>query len=193
MMGQSKQLLRFGETSLLRHAVRAALASKVATVAVVLGSEEDAVRAELDGLPIQILSNQDWQSGMGSTIRAGVQALAGDPGVSAIILTVADAPGLSAETYNRILAAHLASGLPIVASQYSGTVGVPVLFERQFFDALLALPADQGCKNLIVSNAAKSMRLPCPEAAMDIDTPEEYERVTSPARKVLRVVPPPKW
>ena len=139
------------------------------------------MRNELAGLRIQIVANPEWEAGMGTTIRAGVEAIRADPGINSLILTVADSPGLTAETYNRISAAHVASGLPIVASQYSGTVGVPALFQRQFFDSLVALNADQGCKGLILANTAKSMRLPCPEAARDIDTPEEYRSLIHPA------------
>ncbi len=180
-MGQPKQLMDYGGKSLVRHAVEAAHASRAVLVAVIVGAEENAVRAQLQGLPTLLVSNPAWETGMGSTIRAGVEAVRDRPEITSVILTVADAPGLSAETYNRILAAHKASGLPIVASQYSETVGVPVLFERQFFDSLMALPPEQGCKHLILTNAQKVLRLPCPEAAADIDTPEDYRRFTDPA------------
>ena len=179
-MGRPKQLLPFGSTTLLRHAVEVALSSHASKVAVVLGSGEEAMRNELAGLPIEIVTNPEWDRGMGTTIRAGAQAIGMYPEVGALILTVADSPGLSAETYNRIIAAHVASGLPIVASEYAGTVGVPALFERQYFDSLIALPADHGCKALIMANSAKVIRMPCPEAAKDIDSPKDYEAVMNP-------------
>ena len=179
-MGRPKQLLPFGSTTLLRHAVEVALSSHASKVAVALGSGEEAMRKELTGMPIGIVTNPEWDRGMGTTIRAGVQAIGMYPEVGALILTVADSPELSAETYNRIIAAHVASGLPIVASEYAGTVGVPALFERQYFDSLIALPADHGCKALIMANSAKVIRMPCPEAAKDIDSPKDYEALMNP-------------
>jgi len=176
-MGCPKQALAFGGSTLLGHAAETALSSRAASVSVVLGASENVIGAELAGLPVRIVPNPNWAAGIGSTIHAGVAQAQTDPNISSVILAVADQPHLTAETYNRIIAAHLSSGLPIIASQYSGTVGVPALFERRFFDSLLALPPDQGCKGLILSNAAKSMRLPCPEAAIDIDSPEDYSNL----------------
>lgn len=178
-MGRPKQTLPFGSSTMLRHAVEAALSSRASTVVVVIGFEAEAMGRELAGLPIQIAVNPDWDAGMGTSIRTGVQTIRQHPGIDSLILTVADSPGLTPETYNRIMAAHVASGLPIVASQYSGTLGVPALFAQQFFEALLALTPDQGCKAIMLGNAAKAMRLPCPEAAADIDTPEDYQELSS--------------
>lgn len=177
-MGTAKQKLVFRGKSLLRNAVDQAVESSASEVFVVIGSYD--LRAELDGAAVQVVFNAQREQGIGTSIYAGISA-AKAAELDAAILTVADAPNLSAQTYNRLIAAHLASRLPIVASQYAGTVGVPVLFERQFFDSLLALAPDAGCKELILQNAAKAMRIPCEEAETDVDTPEDYRNLIAPA------------
>ncbi len=172
-MAQPKQLLPYQGESLLRHAARVAIASRCDRVFVVLGSSIERMRPELSGLPVEIVENPRWAEGMGASIRVGAQA-ARDADMDCLILALADQPLITPAILNGLLAAHHASGLPIVASQYSETVGVPALFAREFFDSLLALEPDRGCKDIIIRNASKAMRLPCPEAAVDVDTPAQY-------------------
>ncbi len=110
---------------------------------------------------------------MGSSIRAGVSA-AEAHGADGLILTLADQPFISTAILNSLVDA----GKPLVASEYSGTVGVPVYFARQYFPELLELQPSQGCKGLILSHA-DALRIPCPEAEFDIDTPGDYETIRS--------------
>ncbi len=167
-MGSPKQLLAYRGKPLLRHAVETALASACGPVIVVLGSNASTIAPSLYGLDVQIISNPLWEQGMGSSIHAGVRAAQGRA-LDAVILTVADQPLLTPDTYRRLAA----GANPIVTSEYSDTVGVPVLFTAAFFPHLLALAPDQGCKKLILSNPDATLRIPCPEAALDLDTPSD--------------------
>jgi len=72
-LGRPKQLVRLGGESLLRRTVRAALACD--PVLVVLGSQAEAMAADLAGLPVIQVLNRDWEEGMASSIRAGIRAL----------------------------------------------------------------------------------------------------------------------
>jgi molybdenum cofactor cytidylyltransferase len=81
------------------------------------------------------------------------------------------------EILDRLVRAHLDGGQPIVAAQYAGTVGVPVFFSSEFFPNLLALKPGQGCKGVILAHSGNAIHLDCPEAEMDVDTPQDYERV----------------
>jgi molybdenum cofactor cytidylyltransferase len=67
----------------------------------------------------------------------------------------------------------------IVASRYSGTVGVPAYFAREAFPLLMALAPDKGCKGVILGRSDSALLVDCPDAAIDIDTPEDYQRVRS--------------
>jgi molybdenum cofactor cytidylyltransferase len=175
-MGTPKQLLDFDGKPLIRHAAEVALASGCNPVVVVLGSRSPEIRTAIADLDLVIKDNPDWQQGMGTSIHAGVEML-DDQQVDGLILALADQPEITAPALKNLAATHFATGQPIVASQYADTVGVPVYFSREFFPHLLALKPDQGCKALILSNAEKTIRLACPEAEADIDTPEDYERL----------------
>lgn len=175
-MGSPKQLLPYGETTLVRHAAMQALASSSRPVAVVVGANANEVIGALTGLDLEIIHNPDWAQGIGTSIQAGIDSLARLP-VDNIILTLADQPQLDAAIYDRLARTRLETGSGIVASRYAGTVGVPVLFSRPHFDELLALGPNEGCKGLILRHLPAAVLLDCAEAEADIDTPADYARL----------------
>ena len=182
-LGSPKQLLTYGGLSLLRRAAQTALATRCRPVVVVLGSNADPITAELTHLPVQILPNPTWSQGMGGSIRLGVTAaLATSPTPDAILLTLCDQPLILPESLERLLAAFDAAHRPdaIIAAAYHDTVGVPVLFGPAYFDALLTLSPDAGAKRLLQQHAAHVIPIPLPEAAVDIDTREQYDHLTTP-------------
>jgi molybdenum cofactor cytidylyltransferase len=179
-MGCAKQLLEYGGKALLRHAAEVALGAGGDSVIVVLGSNASELRPVLTGPPLTIVENFRWAEGMGTSIRAGIEE-AVRQNLDGAILGLADQPLVTSETLSRLFDAHAQTRKPIVASSYAGTVGVPVFFANEFFPALLALKPDQGCKGLILANAARAVHLACPEAELDVDTPQDYQRLTSAA------------
>jgi molybdenum cofactor cytidylyltransferase len=178
-MGTTKQLLPFRGQPLVRHAVRIALASSARPVVVVVGHAATEIRAALEGEPVEVVENPDWRDGMGTSIRRGIAALA-DRGLDAAILMLADQPLLTGAILDRLAAVRAASRAPVVASSYAGTVGVPVLFGRERFARLSALENGEGCKGCIVEEGPDAVRIPCPEAEADVDTPEDYGRLGNP-------------
>jgi molybdenum cofactor cytidylyltransferase len=175
-MGSVKQLLPFRGAPLLRHAALAARAAGCDPVVVVLGAHESECREALAGLDVEIAVNHRWAEGMGTSIQAGLWAL-GDRDVEGAILALADQPFVAPEFLKGLAARHRETGRRIVAAQYSGTAGVPVFFARDAFALLMALKPEQGCKGVILGHPADALLVDCPEAAMDIDTPEDYARV----------------
>jgi molybdenum cofactor cytidylyltransferase len=178
MNGVSKQLLEFNGRSLLRRAAETALSSSCRPVLVVLGANVEKILPEIEDLPLIIELNKDWRQGMGSSIKAGLSKILKDtPELEAVILMLADQPLITAEILDRLAEAHSASGLPIIASEYENTVGVPALFSRPIFDKLLALPDDAGAKSLMQKDPANVKKIPVPEAAVDVDSEEDYYRL----------------
>ncbi len=177
-MGSPKQLLIYEGKLLIRHAVEVALRTTCDAVVVVLGANAGPIRAALEGLEtgdkqVVVVDNPRWPEGMGTSIHAGIQAveLLGREGA---ILALADQPLITPDILNSLAAEHLRSGLPIVASQYAGTVGVPVFFAKSHFPQLAALAPDQGCKGVILKNGSAALRIDCPQAEVDIDTPADF-------------------
>jgi molybdenum cofactor cytidylyltransferase len=118
---------------------------------------------------------------MGTSIHAGIRVVEA-LGLSGAILALADQPLITPAILRNLADEHQRTGKPVVTSQYAETVGVPVYFAQSYFSPLLALPPDQGCKGVILKHADSSLRIDCPEAGADIDTPLDYERLGVIAR-----------
>lgn len=169
-------MLDYHGKPLIRHATETALATGCAEVIVVLGANASPIAAALADIPVVVVENPRWAEGMGTSICAGIRTAAA-LGMRGAILALADQPLITPEILRNLVAEHEHTGKPIVASQYAGTVGVPVYFAMSHFPQLLELAPEQGCKGVILKNAEAALRIDCPQAEADVDTRADYERL----------------
>ncbi len=178
-MGQSKQLLKIREVAMLVHSTTIALESGIDPVVVVLGANEEEHRKALEYLTVHIVMNHRWENGMGGSLKEGLTyLLQKKPTINAVMVMVCDQPLLTGEHLKKIRENYLQSGKPIVASQYSGTLGVPVLFHKTLFSEILALPDDQGAKKIIQQHPHDTLAIDFPAGSIDLDTPDDYRNFT---------------
>ena len=174
-MGTPKQLLKINGISLIRHAVENALDCGCGPVVVVLGANAHLIAPELDGLPIQIVTNQEWNSGMTSSIRCGLSALlAAHRDTESVILFLADQPNVTGTSLRKLTTAHAQCNSQLVAASYSGQIGTPALFSRAYFDRLLQVQEQGGAKTILKQNASRVLSIEFPEAVFDLDTPQDF-------------------
>ncbi len=176
-MGRPKLLLVWEGKSLLRRAAEAAGAA-CRQVVVVLGPEPQRMEAELSSLPVEVVVNPEYAKGMATSLRCGIQAV-GD--ATAALVVLADQPAVTAEHLRRLIQAYRRSGAPLAAAAYGDTVGAPAVFSRQLFPELLALEGDTGAKRVVESHRHEAVVVPLPEAAVDVDAAEDWQRLLSPA------------
>jgi molybdenum cofactor cytidylyltransferase len=161
--------------TLLQHAAQAALDSDCAPVVVVLGAESTVALPETTGKPLTQVQNPDWEEGMASSIRRGLnELLAKDPAVSGAVIMVCDQPYVDAPLLNSLCRTKSDTGKGIVACTYNYTLGTPVLFDKAFFPELLELTGQEGAKKLLYIHKDLVASIPFPLGAIDIDTPDEY-------------------
>ncbi len=177
-MGSPKQTLQFRGESLLKRAALAALGAGCRPVIVVPGANAELTRRELDGLEVREVLNNLWETGMASSIRAGVEGLvSADPDATAAVLVLCDQPHVTANVISGLIAAHRATGRSIVASTYGGSYGVPALFSRALFVELKQLAGMSGAKEVIKRHASEAHFLPFPCGEVDVDTPDDFSRL----------------
>jgi molybdenum cofactor cytidylyltransferase len=170
-----KQLLIYEGQTLIRRAVETALESVCRPVVVVLGANAVRVGAELE-LPVIVTRNREWETGMGSSIRSGLEAvLAADAGVDAIVVQLCDQPFVTAELIDTLIKRRRETGKTIVGTEYRGTRGVPALFARELFAEVRALSGHEGARRIIRNHRDDTVVVPFVGAAIDIDTPQDYE------------------
>ena len=178
--GQSKQLLPFRGKTLLRTIINAACEAGCSPVVVVIGSNDEKIHPELAHAKVIEVRNANWQRGIGSSIRSGVQALIDyAPDVAAILLLVCDQPAVNARVIENLIATRETTKKEIVASSYADTVGVPALFDRSLFERLLSLGDEAGAKSIILQNLDRVAQFAFPEGAIDIDTWEDWGKLDS--------------
>ena len=98
-MGQPKQALIWRGQPLVRHVARAALEAGLDPVVVVTGSAADQVEAAVEGLPVQVVNNPEWQAGQSSSVKIGLQALPAETGAAVFLL--ADQPQTPARAHRQ--------------------------------------------------------------------------------------------
>ncbi|MCC2545331.1 nucleotidyltransferase family protein [Hymenobacter sp. BT175] len=172
-MGQPKQLLRYQDKTLLRHAAETALAAACGSVVVVTGAEHDSLAAEVGSLPVLIAHNPRWEQGMSTSIQAGLTVLEAAAPVSAVLVMLTDQPLVTTELLQELVRQHRQSGAPRVATRYADTVGVPAVFGREQFAALRALQGPAGARHLLTAGSPV-VSVPFEAAATDVDTPAQY-------------------
>ena len=175
-LGQPKQLLQHRDQSFVRRMAETALAAGCSPVAVVIGPEQEKIKIALRGLPARFLPNDSWQRGIGTSVRAGVAALRD---CDALLFLACDQPHVETAVICRLIARQQETQKPMVASAYSGTLGVPAMFSRTCFKELLALNDQEGAKALLMARPNDVATIDFPEGAIDIDTPTDWQRFTS--------------
>ena len=175
-MGQPKQLLSFRGKSLLRRSVDTALQTDCGPVVVVLGSNAERITPELDGLPVTVVLNAEWDHGPGTSVRAAVKHLESDSSVTGVVFLLCDQPFVDVHHMRKLIAASEATRLPMVASGYGGTCGVPALFDRSCFKLLRTLNLSVGAKQVLNRNFDAVALVPFPNGEVDLDTPADYAR-----------------
>jgi molybdenum cofactor cytidylyltransferase len=178
-LGHPKQLLQYRGRTLLRHALDIALTSHAARVTVVIGAYPDRMRAELTGLPVHIVENADWESGMGRSIRAGLAATLAAGPTDGVLIMVCDQPAVSPPLLDSLIDRHAQTAAPIIACSYGGTLGVPALFDRCTFAELAQLPDAAGARSLIQRYTSRVIEVPFPEGEWDVDTPDDQLRLNA--------------
>ena len=176
--GSPKQLIRVAGQSLLQRAVAHATELLGHSVTVVLGAHAAEIAETLPPSSAGVLINRNWQEGIGGSIRAGVQRLPG--ACDGVLIVLADQPLVVGETLRRLIAGWRRQPRQIIASHYGSTTGVPAIFPRWCFADLSALRGDQGARVVIRRYADHVVRLAHPEAAIDIDYPEDLLEIEQP-------------
>jgi len=177
--GKTKQIAFWEGTNLTARAARAALDAGLHPVLVVVGWDAANVEQAVADLPVQCVLNPDYASGQSASIRCGLDAL--PPRTNAAIFILADQPLVTPAILRQILQAHRRTLAPACVPVFEGQRGNPVLFDRILFQELRGLSGDAGGRLLLEKLGDSVISIPSGrDVVLDIDTPEDYEKLTSP-------------
>ena len=169
--GRPKALVELDGQTLAERGVKTLLAGGADPIFVVTG----AAAVELDG--VHTVYNQQWRTGMGSSLRAALRALPQD--VDAVVVALADQPLVGAEAVARLITAYRAGATVAVAS-YEGKPRNPVLLAREHWpEVIAAATGDQGARAFLHARPELVTLVECADTGRpdDIDTPADLERI----------------
>ncbi|THH41696.1 nucleotidyltransferase family protein [Neolewinella litorea] len=176
-MGRPKQLLPWGDTTLLGHAIRQARACPNTDTYVVVGAEKTQIVQQLKELDVSWIDNPLYTEGLGSSIRAAAVCLTDrtDQIYTHLLIMLADQPAVDTN-YLQELLEHAARTGEIVATDYGQRAGVPAVFPSSHFATLRHLGGDAGAGQLLNAMDVGIQRLTPAFTVFDIDTMEDYHR-----------------
>lgn len=176
-LGQPKQLLMYRGKTLICQMAEEAIAAVGSPVVLVTGANAQQILEKLCGFAIEIVENENWAEGMGSSISTGINALRKHEGLAGVIIMVCDQPFVNAALLQQLMDQQVIVGKGIIACTYDNTAGTPVLFSSTYFDALAALEGQEGAKRILQQSTDDLALVPFPLGALDIDTAEDYQRL----------------
>jgi molybdenum cofactor cytidylyltransferase len=154
-------------------------AAGLVEIIVVTGAGAEEVERALAGLPARFVHNARWQSGMGSSIAAGVSVLS--PDVAGTFVVLGDMPLLTVSLLRGLTAEFERNGGAkiVYPATPQGEQHNPVLWPREYFPDLRAFSGRDGAKALLKSLSAECVALACdPVAFVDVDTPADLAKVS---------------
>lgn len=172
-LGLPKQLLQSKNKSFLRLIAEMALEVRPLEVVTVLGFASDRMKQELQELSIRVAVNHEWTEGIASSIRVGVNAV--DPQAEGALICLCDQPAVTSNLLSKLISL-CSNEKPIAATEYNQILGVPACFSRSVFQELLLLQGDEGAKRVIGKNRSRVAAHSFPQASIDIDTLEDYQK-----------------
>ncbi len=177
-LGGPKQLLRYGDDTLLGRVIDVARGCRFDQLIVTLGAAADQVRATVDLAGAETVVNEAYGEGCSSSIAAALATI--DPRCAVIVLMLGDQPGVSVNTVVSLLAGR--GGAPLAVCRYADGRGHPLAFARSVFGELANLHGDKGVSRLLERHADEVREVPIDgPIPPDVDTPEDYRAVLTAA------------
>ncbi|MBD2715173.1 nucleotidyltransferase family protein [Microvirga sp. STR05] len=175
-LGRPKQLLVYQGRTLLRRAAETAVAAAGGVpVVVVTGALHTELLPELAGLPVRVVRCPEWARGMGASLKTGLQALKTQYSpLRSVTVLLCDQPLVTPALLRQLAETHAATGRSIVASEYGGVRGVPVLFGAEALPLLYQVPDAAGAGQLLKQHSELVATVSFPGGALDVDTEAQY-------------------
>ena len=179
-MGDNKLLLPFQDNTLINVVCKTIIDSYLKPVFVVTGFENKKVLESLPKSIDKIVYNEEWSRGMATSINKAISSLPNN--IDGNMIVLGDMPLITVKTINKLHQVFLNNnGNKIIYADYLGKQANPVIFPRKFFDEILHLNGDKGCKKIIYKNRKNSIGVPIDssEVIFDCDTKDDYSDLVS--------------
>ena len=146
-MGIVKQLLPWKNGTMLGSTIDLYTKSEVDKIIVVVGYCAAEIIKTLKDKPVKWVINEEYETGMASSLRAGIKALQEEERIC--LIGLGDTPLLQVSTIKDIIKTHRKYGNKVVAPYYRGKKGHPILITSELYAELLNVQGDVGARTVI--------------------------------------------
>ena len=175
-MGEPKQLLPFGESTIIETVIDNLLGSKLDEVIVVIGHEAEKIQAHIQYKPVKIVFNPDYKEGMLTSAQRGVESISAS--ADAFAMTLVDLPLITPDLVDMVIDEYLQADDGIAVPSYNYRRGHPVIFDRRYADDILGLDEDSGGVRSLFKKYAGDIHyvtVDTDRVLTDIDYRKDYE------------------
>src|ERR1700712_2116532 len=173
-LGRPKQLLPYGDRTVLDHTLATARACGLHQLVVPIGGAAAEVAERVDLSGAEVVVNYAYGSGCSSSIAAALGA--GDPRGEVLALMLGDQPGVRPPTVAALLGGR--GDAPLAVCRYDDGRGHPFAFGRELFGDLGRLHGDKAVWRLLDERGDAVAEVPVPgPVPLDVDTWEDYRAV----------------
>ena len=177
-LGRPKQLLPFGDRTLLEHTLSTARDCGFEQLIVPIGGAAADVRERVDFTGADVVVNPDYGKGCSSSIAAALGVV--NQRCDVLVLMLGDQPGVTPDTVRALLDGR--GDAPLAVCRYDDGRGHPIAFARSVFPQLADLHGDKGVWRLLDERAGDVVDVPVAgNVPLDVDTPEDYKAVLAAA------------
>ena len=156
MDGENKLTKKINGIPLVKHSIKNILSSSVNELIVVIGYQREIIEKLIDkNEKIKIIFNKDFESGMASSIKTGLDNLSEKS--EAFFICLGDMPMVSHDIYNQLIKSK--DNKEIIVPSYKGQQGNPVLFNKSMKEKIMDTMGDVGAKKILELNKDKISNL----------------------------------
>ena len=180
MESVNKLLLPYKGEALIKIVSKTLIDSLLDPIFIVTGYEHDKVVKLLPKSLDNIIYNKDWRKGMSRSIYKAISSIPAN--IDGNMIVLGDMPLIKVKTINKLRSAFLNNnGEKIIYADHFGKQVNPVIFPKKYFNEILDLDGDKGCKNIISQNRKSSLgvSIDSSEVIFDCDTKEDYSDLVS--------------
>lgn len=176
-MGYPKPLLKIRNKSFLEIIREKISKAGIEDIYLVLGSEAEFIKKNLNTKGIKIIINRNWKKGQVSSLKAAIKKI--ESNTDGIMMFLIDHPQVKFVTLKKMIEFFRENDADIIVPEYNGCGGHPVIFHRKVFNALMKVPLDQGARAVLRNKKYITQRVSVndPYIRQDVDTSGEYDNI----------------
>ena len=156
MNGENKLTKEIQSIPLIKHSVKNILNTSIEELIIVLGHQKEIIEKLIDKhQKIKFVFNKDFENGMSSSIKTGINHLSKN--TEAFFICLGDMPMINSDIYNQLIKSK--NQKDIIVPTYNKEQGNPILFSISMKSTIMSVKGDKGAKKILEQNKNKILKV----------------------------------